>query len=95
MLEAEETANVVEWDKAGLPTAARSISGRAIVASSLIHRRFLRDLEAVGRGEDPKAVIRDATQPLYPGAREYRRLCKSSNEGGHRDMELKSVTASL
>jgi hypothetical protein len=50
---------VVEWDKAGLPTAARSISGRAIVASSLIHRRFLRDLEAVGRGEDPKAVIRD------------------------------------
>src|ERR1700731_5005843 len=50
---------VVEWDKAGLPTAARSISGRAIVASSLIRRRFLRDLEAVGRGEDPKAVIRD------------------------------------
>ena len=50
---------VVEWDKAGLPTAARSISGRAIVASSLIHRRFLRALEAVGRGEDPKAVIRD------------------------------------
>jgi hypothetical protein len=49
----------VEWDKAGLPTAARSISGRAIVASSLIRRRFLRDLEAVGRGEDPKAVIRD------------------------------------
>ena len=50
---------VVEWDKAGLPTAARSISGRAIVASSLIRRRFLRDLEAVGRGEDPKAVIRN------------------------------------
>jgi hypothetical protein len=25
----------------------------------LIHRRFLRDLEAVGRGEDPKAVIGD------------------------------------
>src|ERR1700731_3670920 len=50
---------VVEWDKVGLPTAARSISGRAIVASSLILRRFLRDLEAVGRGEDPKAVIRD------------------------------------
>jgi hypothetical protein len=50
---------VVEWDKAGLPTAASSISGRAIVASSLIRRRFLRDLEAVGRGEDPKAVIRN------------------------------------
>ena len=87
---------MVEWDKAGLPTAAGSTSGRAIVGSSLIGRRFLRDLEAVGRGEDPKAVIRDPqTQPLYPGAREYRRLCKSSNEGGHRDMELKSVTASL
>jgi 5,5'-dehydrodivanillate O-demethylase len=35
----------------------------------MIRRRFLRDLEAVARGEDPKAVNpRPRAKPLYPPA---------------------------
>ena len=49
-----------------------SPSDRGIV---MIRRRFLRDLEAIARGEDPKAVIRD---PALNRASD----CRSRTAGG-------------